>query len=135
MTVSDQAERRRGALVEVRRDLHAHPELGFEERRTAGIVAARLRELGLAPREGIAKTGVTALVEGGRGPGPTILFRADMDALPIHEENDVPYRSKHAGRMHACGHDGHTSIALSLADVLRAECSELRGRAVLLFQP
>ena len=94
-------------LVEVRRDLHQHPELGFEEVRTSGIVAQRLRALGIEPKTGVAKTGVLAAVRGAR-PGKTVLLRADMDALPIHEENTVPYRSQADGKMHACGHDCHT---------------------------
>jgi amidohydrolase len=89
-------------MVATRRDLHAHPELGFEEVRTSGIVAERLKQLGLETRTGVGKTGVLARITGGR-PGKTVLLRADMDALPILEENDVPYRSQNAGRMHACG--------------------------------
>jgi amidohydrolase len=121
-------------LVAVRRDLHQHPELGFEEVRTSGIVAARLRALGLEPRTGVGKTGVTATIRGGR-PGKTVLLRADMDALPIEEENDVPYRSQSAGRMHACGHDCHTSILLAVARRLVEEAEDLPGRVLLVFQP
>src|SRR3990172_8515846 len=91
-------------LVEVRRDLHAHPETAFEERRTSALVADRLRALGIEATTGVGKTGVLATLRG-RTPGRTVLLRADMDALPIQEENDVPYRSLHDGRMHACGHD------------------------------
>jgi signal transduction histidine kinase/CheY-like chemotaxis protein len=101
-------------LVATRRDLHMHPELGFEEVRTSGVVAERLKKLGLEPKTGVGKTGVMARITGGK-PGKTVLLRADMDALPIHEDNDVPYRSQHAGRMHACGHDCHTSILLGVA--------------------
>jgi amidohydrolase len=125
----------RGRMIETRRDLHAHPELGFEEVRTAALVAARLRALGLAPREGIARTGVTAVLEGGAGAGPCLLVRADMDALPIEEATGAPYASRHPGKMHACGHDGHTAILLALAEALAAERARLRGRVVLLFQP
>lgn len=135
MPISAAAERRREQLIALRRDLHMHPELGFRERRTAGLVAGRLRALGLTPREGIAKTGVTAVIEGGAGPGPTLLLRADMDALPVEETSDVPYRSTVPGCMHACGHDGHTAVLTTLAEVLLAERGRLAGRAVLLFQP
>jgi amidohydrolase len=122
-------------MVEIRRDLHRHPELGFEEVRTAGIVAARLSALGLAPRTGIAGTGVTAVVEGAAGGGPVLLVRADMDALPIDEATGAPYASRIPGKMHACGHDGHTAILLGLAEALVAGRARLRGRVVLLFQP
>ena len=121
-------------MIETRRDLHAHPELAFEEVRTSGLVAERLTALGLSPVTGVGRTGVTALVEGAR-PGPTVLLRADMDALPIQEENDVPYRSQSAGRMHACGHDCHTSILLGVARRLVDERDSLRGRVKLVFQP
>ena len=121
-------------LVATRRDLHAHPELGFEEVRTSGIVADRLRQLGLEPRTGVGGTGVLARITGGK-PGKTVLLRADMDALPIVEENDVPYRSQASGRMHACGHDCHTSILLGIAKQLVAESKDLKGSVVLCFQP
>src|SRR5258708_2351033 len=90
-------------LVRLRRDLHQHPELGFQEVRTCALVADALEQEGLPVRRGVARTGVIALVEGGR-PGPTLLLRADMDALPIQEQNRVPYASTQAGKMHACGH-------------------------------
>jgi amidohydrolase len=121
-------------LVAVRRDLHQHPELGFEEVRTAGIVAARLRALGLEPKTGVGRTGVTALVKGGK-PGKTVLLRADMDALPILEENDTPYRSQSDGRMHACGHDCHVSILLAVARRLVASAADWKGQVKLVFQP
>jgi amidohydrolase len=121
-------------MVALRRDLHSHPELAFEETRTSGIVAERLRALGLSPRTGVGKTGVLATVAGGTA-GKTVLLRADMDALPIHEENQVPYRSTADGKMHACGHDCHTSILLGIAKVLTAERAGMRGTARLCFQP
>ena len=121
-------------LVAVRRDLHAHPETAFEEVRTSGIVAAKLRSLGLEPRTGVGRTGVVAMVEGGR-PGRTVMLRADMDALPIHEENAVPYRSTIDGRMHACGHDCHTSILLGVSQRLVGVKADLAGRVKLCFQP
>ena len=121
-------------LVDTRRDLHAHPELAFDERRTSAIVVERLQALGLAPRVGLARTGVVALVEGAR-PGRTVLLRADMDALPIQEENEVPYRSQNTGAMHACGHDCHTSMLLAVAKQLVGRASTLSGRVKLCFQP
>uniref|UniRef100_A0A832I2N1 Amidohydrolase n=1 Tax=Eiseniibacteriota bacterium TaxID=2212470 RepID=A0A832I2N1_UNCEI len=121
-------------LVETRRDLHAHPELGFQEVRTAGVVADRLRALGLEVRTGVGRTGVTAVVEGAR-PGRRVLLRADMDALPITEENEAPYRSRHPGVMHACGHDCHTAILLTVARQLVRERAGLAGAVTLCFQP
>jgi amidohydrolase len=121
-------------LVAVRRDLHQHPETAFEEVRTSGIVAERLRALGLEVRTGVAKTGVLATVRGAKR-GKTVLLRADMDALPIHEENDTPYRSQVAGKMHACGHDCHTSILLGVAKELVRDAGELAGSVTLCFQP
>lgn len=121
-------------LVTLRRDFHAHPELGFEEFRTSAIVADYLRALGLQPRTGIAKTGVTADIVGAL-PGPTILLRADMDALPIKEETNLPFASSVEGKMHACGHDGHTSILLVTAKVLLQNRDKLRGTVRVLFQP
>jgi len=118
----------------LRRDFHRHPELGFKEVRTAGIVARELNELGLEVTSGIAETGVVALVEGER-PGPVILLRFDMDALPIQEETGAEYASQNPGVMHACGHDAHTAIGLTVARLLHARRSELSGTAKLVFQP
>jgi len=121
-------------LVEIRRDLHAHPELAFEEVRTAGVVAAELARLGITHRTGIGRTGVLGVIEGGR-PGPTLAIRADMDALPIHEATGLPFASTVDGKMHACGHDIHTSTLLGVAAVLRDMAPHLAGRVVLVFQP
>ncbi len=121
-------------LIDVRRDLHQHPETAFTEVRTSGIVAERLRALGLKVRTGVGKTGVLATVAGGR-PGKTVLLRADMDALPIQEENAVPYRSQVDGKMHACGHDCHTSILLAVSKQLVKSASETNGNVRLCFQP
>jgi amidohydrolase len=121
-------------MVATRRDLHAHPELAFEEHRTSGVVAERLKALGIEARTGVGKTGVLATVRGARG-GKTVLLRADMDALPIHEENGVPYRSQTPGKMHACGHDCHTSILLGVARRLARERDAMRGAVTLVFQP
>src|SRR5439155_189336 len=124
-------------MVAMRRDLHEHPELAFEEERTSGIVAKRLRTMGLEVQTGIAKTGVVGLLHGGASkPGAkTIAIRADMDALPIHEMNDLNYRSTIDGKMHACGHDGHTSILLAVADLLNKRREELTGNVKFVFQP
>ncbi len=117
-----------------RRDFHMHPELGFQEIRTAGIVARDLTELGLEVTTGVAETGVVALIEGAR-PGPTVLLRFDMDALPIEEETGAEYASQNSGVMHACGHDGHTAIGLTVAKMLHARREEMAGRVKLVFQP
>ena len=124
-------------MVAMRRDLHEHPELAFEEVRTSGIVAQRLRTMGLEVQTGIAKTGVVGLLRGGasKAGAKTIAIRADMDALPIHEMNDIDYRSTIDGKMHACGHDGHTSILLAVADLLNKRREELTGNVKFVFQP
>jgi amidohydrolase len=121
-------------LVEIRRDLHAHPEVAFEETRTAAFVAERLRALGLEPRTGVGRTGVVATIVGAH-PGRTVLLRADMDALPVQEENDVPYRSRIDGRMHACGHDCHVAGLLGVARQLVRQAPSLPGAVKLCFQP
>ncbi|MGB8213353.1 MAG: amidohydrolase [Anaerolineales bacterium] len=118
----------------MRRDFHAHPELGFHEVRTAGIVAKELTALGLEIHTGIAETGVVALIEGTK-PGPVILVRADMDALPIIEETGAVYASQNPGVMHACGHDGHTAILLTVAKMLLAHREEIKGTVKIMFQP
>ncbi|MGE3268036.1 MAG: M20 family metallopeptidase [Chloroflexota bacterium] len=121
-------------MVADRRHFHAHPELAFEEFETAAYVAERLQSLGLEVRTGVGKTGVVAVVRGGR-PGKTVLLRADMDALPIPEDSDQPYVSTRPGVMHACGHDGHTAILLAVARILADRRESLPGNVVLAFQP
>jgi amidohydrolase len=118
----------------LRRDFHMHPELGFQEVRTAGIVARELNDLGLEVSTGVAETGVVAMIEGAR-PGPTALLRFDMDALPIQEETGAAYASQNPGVMHACGHDGHTAVGLTVARMLHAHRNELNGSVKLIFQP
>lgn len=118
----------------LRRDFHMHPELGFQEVRTAGVIARELRELGLEVSTGIAETGVVALIEG-RQPGPVVLLRFDIDALPIHEETGADYASQEPGKMHACGHDGHTAIGLTVARLLLQHQDEIHGTVKLVFQP
>jgi amidohydrolase len=128
--------------IEIRRDLHSHPELGNREARTAGIVAERLRALGLDVRTGIAVTGVTGLLRGAV-PGPLVALRADMDALPVTEETGLPFASKvraqyagqEVGVMHACGHDVHTAVLLGAAELLAGMRAELAGSVLFVFQP
>ncbi len=118
-----------------RRDIHAHPELGFEEDRTAGIVAAKLAEFGIPVHRGLGKTGVVGTLKGlGSGSGRAIGLRADMDALPMPEANEFEHASRHAGKMHACGHDGHTAMLLGAARYL-AETRDFDGTVHLIFQP
>ena len=120
-------------LTALRRDIHANPELGFEETRTAALVARMLRSLGYEVHTGIGRTGVVAVLEGRTNTsGRSIGLRADMDALPIHETADLPYRSRSDGIMHACGHDGHTAILLGAARYL-AETRNFDGRVVLIL--
>ncbi len=121
-------------VIAIRRDLHAHPELAFEEVRTAGIVAERLRSLGYEVHEKIALTGVLGVLRGSR-PGKTVMLRADMDALPLPEEVESAYSSTNAGKMHACGHDGHVAMLLGAAELIAANRRELAGTVVLCFQP
>ncbi len=121
-------------LTAWRRDLHAHPELAFEEHRTAGIVAAVLGELGCEVRTGVGQTGVIGVISGGK-PGPTVMLRVDMDALPIREISDAPYVSQVGGVMHACGHDGHVALGLGAATLLARHAGDLPGQVLLLFQP
>jgi len=118
----------------LRRDFHMHPELGFQEFRTAGIVARELTELGYEIKTGVAKTGVVALLEGEK-PGPTLMLRFDMDALPLQEHTEAPYASQNPGIMHACGHDAHTAIGLTVARILKDYQTRLHGNVKLVFQP
>ena len=118
----------------LRRDFHIHPELGFREIRTGGIVAKELEALGIEVTKGVGKTGVVGLLEGAKS-GPTLLLRFDMDALPITEETGAEYASQNQGVMHACGHDGHTAIGLTVARMLHARREELAGTIKFCFQP
>ncbi|MCC7209741.1 MAG: amidohydrolase [Anaerolineae bacterium] len=121
-------------MIARRRDLHRHPELAFEEVRTAGIVARELGELGLEVATGVGRTGVVGVLEGA-SDGPTVLVRCDMDALPIAEANQTDYVSEMPGKMHACGHDGHTAIGLAVAKMLAARRDRIAGRIKFMFQP
>ncbi len=127
------AERLTPQLVELRKQLHQHPELAFEEHETAKAVGTFLNGLGIPFKAGVGKTGIVALLEGS-APGRTIGIRADMDALPIHEESGKPWASQVSGKMHACGHDGHTAMLLGAARYL-AETRRFSGKAVFIFQP
>ena len=120
--------------VKTRRDIHAHPELRYEENRTADIVANRLHELGYQVETGIGKTGVVGVMHGTKGTGKSIGLRADMDALPIQERNEFPHASRHPGKMHACGHDGHVAMLLGAAQEF-SENRNFAGSVVLIFQP
>lgn len=124
----------REKLISLRRDFHTYPELSNREERTSRIVAEELRRLGLEVRTGVARYGVVALLRGAL-PGPVVAYRADMDALPISETIDVPYKSKNPGVKHACGHDAHTAIALGVAAVLSQMRDQIRGTVKFLFQP
>lgn len=129
-------------MIAWRRDFHEHPELSYEEVRTARIVAAHLRSLRLEVRTGVAQTGVVGVLRGGR-PGPVIALRADMDALPVTEEGDLPFRSRARGTyngqavgiMHACGHDTHVAVLMAAASVLAARREEIAGTIIFVFQP
>ena len=127
--------RREDAMIALRRDLHRHPELSFEEKQTASLIADRLRAAGFDHvQTGVGGYGVVATLEGGQ-PGKTVMVRADTDGLPIKEQNEVEYCSETPTAMHACGHDGHISIALTLAQILSARRQELPGKVKFVFQP
>ena len=132
--VAPATERWSGEVTALRRRIHEHPELAFDEHETAKRVEAFLGRLAIPCRTGIGKTGIVALLEGGK-PGPTIAIRADMDALPIDEKNELPFASRIPGKMHACGHDAHTAIALGVAAVLSEMREDLAGRVMFVFQP
>ena len=140
--IKEKAKALEQQVIEWRRDFHEHPELGNEETRTAGIIAAHLRGLGMEVSEEVAVTGVTGILKGGK-PGPTVGLRADMDALPVTERNDLPFKSQvmttyngqETGVMHACGHDSHVAILMGVAEVLAGMREELQGTVKFIFQP
>jgi amidohydrolase len=121
-------------VITWRRQIHQHPELGFEEQLTAQFIISKLESWNIPYQANIAKTGIVATLQGHK-PGPVLAIRADMDALPIQEENDVEYRSQHPGKMHACGHDGHVAIALGTACYLAAHPETFSGTLKIIFQP
>lgn len=129
-----EAESQKDHTIALRRDFHRHPELGFLEHRTAKIVTNELKDLGLDVKPAIAETGVVARLEGTH-PGKTIMLRFDMDALPVQEETNVDYASETPGVMHACGHDGHIAIGLTVAKILSQHKEEFKGRVMFVFQP
>lgn len=132
--ISEEAERVFAEVVEIRRDLHAHPELSFQEARTAGKIASILERLGLEVKRNVATTGVVGLLRGA-ADGPTIALRADMDALPLTEKTGLPFSSANPGVMHACNHDGHMAMLLGAAMVLDRVRESLRGNVKFIFQP
>jgi amidohydrolase len=122
-------------IISIRRHLHSHPELSFEEFKTSGFIAARLKEYGIPFEQGMVKTGIVALIEGRNPSGKVTALRADLDALPIHEKNDCEYKSKNEGVMHACGHDVHSACLLGAAKILNELKNEFEGTVKLIFQP
>ncbi|AOB33270.1 amidohydrolase [Bordetella sp. H567] len=134
MKTLDEIERAHGALTAIRRDIHAHPELAFEETRTSALVAEKLREWGIEVHTGFGKTGIVGVLQGTGGKGKTIGLRADMDALPMPENNRFAHKSTISGRMHGCGHDGHTTMLLGAAQYLSRH-RDFKGTVVFIFQP
>lgn len=133
--IQELARRYAEKIINFRRHLHTHPELSFAEYETSAFVAGALKEIGLIPKEGIAGTGLSVQIKGKNPSSKTIALRADMDALPIQEANDVPYKSKNNGVMHACGHDVHTASLLGTAHILNELKDEFEGTVQLIFQP
>jgi amidohydrolase len=121
-------------LITWRRDFHRHPELAYKEVRTSGIVAKHLGELGMEVQTGVGKTGVVGILDGAK-PGPVVMLRFDMDALPIQELNQTGYVSENAGVMHACGHDAHTAIGMGIAQVMAQHRDDIAGTLKFVFQP
>jgi len=134
MTIRGEVVDLKDELVALRRDFHMHPELGFQEVRTSKIVGDYLESLGLEVKRGVGGTGVVGLLRD-KGKGKTVMLRADMDALPVHELNDVSYKSQSDGVMHACGHDGHTAMLLIAAKILVKHKDEIKGNIKFVFQP
>lgn len=132
--ISAKSESLQAHLIAIRRDIHAHPELGFDTVRTANIVEQQLLRLGLTPKTGVGRTGVMVDIVGDH-PGKTVLLRADMDALPIHEQTGLPFSSQYPGKMHACGHDIHTATLLGVAAIVPQYRAQLHGTLRLIFQP
>lgn len=133
--VKDLAKQFASNTIDIRRHIHANPELSYEEYKTAKFVAEQLRAMGIEPQEGVAGTGLVAIIEGRNPEKFTVALRADMDALPITEQNDIPYKSTNEGVMHACGHDVHTSCVLGAARILTELKDSFEGAIKLIFQP
>jgi amidohydrolase len=134
LNINEEVESLYDELISLRRDFHTHPELGFKEERTSTIIADYLRKLGLEVKTGVAKTGVTGVLKGS-SLRPTLLVRADMDALPIQEETDLSFKSVNPGVMHACGHDAHMAMLLIAAKILSNHKNEINGNIKFIFQP
>jgi amidohydrolase len=134
-TIKKLAKEQHAYLVDIRRHLHMHPELSFQEFNTAKFIAKNLEALNIVYQEGIANTGLVALIKGKNPDKATVALRADIDALPIHEANEVPYKSKYDGVMHACGHDVHTASLIGVAKLLNGLKEEFEGTIKLIFQP
>ncbi len=132
--IRPEIESLKDTIISTRRDIHQHPELAFDEHRTSKLVSVRLASMGFKVQTGVGKTGVVGTLKGARD-GKTIALRADMDALPIQETSDIPYKSINAGIMHACGHDGHTAMLLGTAEALSQKTEKLHGTVKFLFQP
>ncbi|MFA7473230.1 MAG: amidohydrolase, partial [Spirosomataceae bacterium] len=140
--IAQSAQQIESKVIEWRRDIHQHPELGNQEVRTAQIVATHLRNLGLEVQEKVAVTGVVGILKGGK-PGPVVALRADMDALPVTERVDLPFKSnvrttfnnQETGVMHACGHDAHVAMLMGVAEILAAHKNEIAGTVKFIFQP
>jgi len=133
--IKDLAKKLHQEVINNRRHLHQNPELSFQEYNTAAFVAQKLKSIGLEPQENIAGTGVSAIIKGAQSSDKVVALRADMDALPIIEANDITYKSKNEGVMHACGHDVHTASLLGAAEILQQVKDELKGSIKLVFQP
>jgi amidohydrolase len=133
MNISPEVKSNTKELIAIRRAIHQHPEQGFKEFKTAALIRSRLKAWGIE-HKAMCGTGTVALIKGSR-PGPTMLLRADMDALPLLEQNKVPYCSRNKGIMHACGHDGHTAMALMAAKLLQKRRTSFRGNLKIMFQP
>ena len=134
MKINPQVKKFKNKIIKIRRDIHKHPELSFQEFRTAKLVSDSLKKFGLEVDENIGKTGVVGILKGAR-PGKTIAFRADMDALPIKETSDLSYKSVNDGVMHACGHDAHTAMLLVAAEILSKNIEQISGKIKFIFQP
>lgn len=134
MKINPQVKKFKNKIIKIRRDIHKHPELSFQEFRTAKLVSDSLKKFGLEVDENIGRTGVVGILKGAR-PGKTIAFRADMDALPIQETSDLSYKSVNDGVMHACGHDAHTAMLLVAAEILSKNIEQISGKIKFIFQP
>ena len=134
MKIHTQIAPLKDTIINTRRDFHKHPELSFKEFRTSKIVAEKLNNFGIETKKNIGKTGVVGILKGEKN-GPTIALRADMDALPIQETNELSYKSVNKGVMHACGHDAHTAMLLGAAEALSKMRHEIKGEIRFIFQP